>query len=116
MARNKADQLFKRMTTLEETLVNPLSTDDAQLYAELNLEDSRKAWNQQKDRAARLERQLGIDDKTVLKKLAHTEYYTARMNAKAVKERLRAKLRARKFELDPIERSVRRTSSGMSLT
>ncbi|KAJ7732040.1 hypothetical protein DFH07DRAFT_755427, partial [Mycena maculata] len=38
-------------------------------------------------------------------------YYTARMNAKALKERLRAKLRDRKFELDPIEHSVWRTAS-----
>lgn len=112
--RNKSDQLFTRLTNLEEALQNPMSTPQVRLYAELNVEDTRKAWKTEKDRAARLERQLGINDTTVLRKLAFAEYYSALMNARALKERLLAKLVDRKFELDPIERSVRRTTSGTS--
>lgn len=88
-------------------------TPEVRLYAELHLEDARKAWKKEKERALRLQRTLGIDDSTALKKLAHSQYYSARMSAKIFKEQLRGKLRDRKFELDPIERSFRRTRSGM---
>ncbi|KAJ7432427.1 hypothetical protein B0H11DRAFT_2165331 [Mycena galericulata] len=111
LARTKSDQLFTRVTNLEEALQDPTNSASVRLYAEMNLEDSRQAWQKEKEKTARLERQLGVNDTTVLRKLAHGEYYTARMNAKALKERLRSKLRDRKFELDPIERSVRRTTS-----
>ncbi|KAJ7441391.1 hypothetical protein B0H11DRAFT_1749809 [Mycena galericulata] len=110
-SRSKSDQLFTRVTNLEEALQDPTNSASVRLYAEMNLEDSRQAWQKEKEKTARLERQLGVNDTTVLRKLAHGEYYTARMNAKALKERLRSKLRDRKFELDPIERSVRRTTS-----
>ncbi|KAJ7107142.1 hypothetical protein C8R44DRAFT_834299 [Mycena epipterygia] len=110
-ARQKSDVLFKRVASLEESLQDDDCTPDVRLYAQLHLDGARTAWKKEKEKAARLERELGVDDSTVLKKLAHAPYYSARMNARALKERLRAKLRDRKFELDPIERSFRRTAS-----
>ncbi|KAJ7773711.1 hypothetical protein DFH07DRAFT_952753 [Mycena maculata] len=110
-ARSKVTLLFERMTRMEEALQDDKTPADECLYANMNHADTQKAWKQQKERVARLERDLGVNHLTALKKLEHSEYYTARMNAKALKERLWAKLRDRKFELDPIERSVRRTAS-----
>ncbi|KAJ7114460.1 hypothetical protein C8R44DRAFT_881299 [Mycena epipterygia] len=110
-ARQKSDVLFKHVASLEESLQDDDCTPDVWLYAQLHLDGARMAWKKEKEKAARLERELGVDDSTVLKKLAHAPYYSACMNARALKERLRAKLRDRKFELDPIERSFRRTAS-----
>ncbi|KAJ7765044.1 hypothetical protein DFH07DRAFT_955881 [Mycena maculata] len=110
-ARSKVTLLFEQMTHMEEALQDDKTPTDERLYANMNHADTQEAWKQQKERVARLERDLGVNHSTALKKLEHSEYYTARMNAKALKERLRAKLRDRKFELDPIERSVRRTAS-----
>ncbi|KAJ7080314.1 hypothetical protein C8R44DRAFT_653744 [Mycena epipterygia] len=109
--RQNSDVLFQRVASLEESLEDEDCTPDVRLYAQLHLDGARAAWKKEKEKAARLERELGVDDTTVLKKLAHAPYYSARMNARALKERLRAKLRDRKFELDPIERSFRRTAS-----
>ncbi|KAJ7067771.1 hypothetical protein B0H15DRAFT_793738 [Mycena belliarum] len=110
-ARHKTQSLFERVKSLEEILTCNDSPVEECLYAEMALPDARKAHKNARDRAAQLERGLGVDDTTVVQKLKHAEYYTARMNGKALKERLRAKLRDRKFELDPIERSNRLTDN-----
>ncbi|KAJ6596390.1 hypothetical protein DFH09DRAFT_1305273 [Mycena vulgaris] len=103
--------LFERVASLEESVEEDDCTPEVRLYAELHLEDARKAWKKEKERALRLQRTLGIDDSTALKKLAHSQYYSARMSAKIFKEQLQEKLRDHKFELDPIERSFSRTRS-----
>ncbi|KAJ7700448.1 hypothetical protein B0H17DRAFT_1128860 [Mycena rosella] len=110
-ARQRAQQLFEWVASLEEALADEFCTPEVSLYARMNLDDARTAWKQGKDKAVRLEQQLGIDNTTQLNKLKHSKYYALQMNGRAVKERLRAKLRDRKFELDPIERSFRRTRS-----
>ncbi|KAF8212959.1 hypothetical protein K438DRAFT_1566092, partial [Mycena galopus ATCC 62051] len=110
-ARKLSETAFGRVTFLEETMANPASEDHERVYADLHIAEARKAWQTAKEKAKRLERELGITDATAVKKLAHSGYYTARMNAKVVKERLLSKLRDRKFERDPIERSFRRTRS-----
>lgn len=56
---------------------------------------------------------LGSEDRALLKQLSAGSYLRIRMNARALKMRLREKLRARKFELDRVERSFRRLNSGM---
>ncbi|KAJ6534507.1 hypothetical protein DFH09DRAFT_1092099 [Mycena vulgaris] len=100
VARKKAQVLFERVASLEESVEEDDCTPKVRLYAELHLEDARKAWKE-KERALRLQRMLGIDDSTALKKLAHSQYYSAQMNTKIFKEQLRGKLRDRKFELNP---------------
>ncbi|KAJ7703706.1 hypothetical protein B0H17DRAFT_1157110 [Mycena rosella] len=101
--RQRAQQLFERVASLEEALADEFCTPEVSLYARMNLDDARTAWKQVKDKAVRLEQQLGIDDTTQLNKLKHSKYYALQMNGRA--------LRDRKFELDPIERSFRRTRS-----
>ncbi|KAF8132633.1 hypothetical protein K438DRAFT_2130094 [Mycena galopus ATCC 62051] len=108
-ARKLSETAFGRVTFLEETMANPASEDHERVYADLHIAEARKAWQTAKEKAKRLERELGITDATAVKKLAHSGYYTARMNAKVVKERLLSKLRDRKFERDPIERKLVKT-------
>jgi hypothetical protein len=56
---------------------------------------------------------LGVDDRQTLKHLVKSAYIQARMNARALKYRLRHKLRARKFELDRVERTYHRKKTGI---
>ncbi|KAJ7080149.1 hypothetical protein B0H15DRAFT_953635 [Mycena belliarum] len=51
---------------------------------------------------------LGVTERQSLNGLGKSQYMQLRMNARALKRRLRDRLRARKFELDRVERSFRR--------
>jgi hypothetical protein len=61
-----------------------------------------------KELLRRKEAVLGVNERQDLHELASSEYMRIRMNARALKIRLRLRLRARKFELDPVERALRR--------
>ncbi|KAJ7889084.1 hypothetical protein B0H14DRAFT_2336875, partial [Mycena olivaceomarginata] len=56
----------------------------------------------------RKEKALGVNEQQELQKLIKSEYMRVRMNARALKLRLRQRLRARKFEMDIVERTYRR--------
>jgi len=60
----------------------------------------------------RKERALGVNEQQELQKLIKSEYMRVRMNARALKLRLRQRLRARKFEMDVVERTYRRLLNG----
>jgi hypothetical protein len=55
---------------------------------------------------------LGVSDKAQLRRLKGNEFLQVKFNARAVKTRLRNRLRQRKFELERLERSYRQTLSG----
>ncbi|KAF8157733.1 hypothetical protein K438DRAFT_1986348 [Mycena galopus ATCC 62051] len=92
-ARKLFETAFGRVTFLEETIANPASEDHERVYADLHITEAWKAWQTVKEKAKRLECELGITDATAVKKLTHSGYYTARMNAKVIKESLLSKLR-----------------------
>ncbi|KAG6806635.1 hypothetical protein H0H92_010586, partial [Tricholoma furcatifolium] len=56
----------------------------------------------------RKERLLGVSERAELKQLITNPYINTMVNALAVKERLRDRLRSRKFELEKVERSFRK--------
>ncbi|KAJ7234330.1 hypothetical protein C8J57DRAFT_1249271 [Mycena rebaudengoi] len=58
---------------------------------------------------------LGITDLWQLKNLENDKFIGLRMNARALKQRLRDHLRSRKFELDRVERSCRRLLNDVKL-
>ncbi|OAX35806.1 hypothetical protein K503DRAFT_696327, partial [Rhizopogon vinicolor AM-OR11-026] len=58
---------------------------------------------------------LGVSDQANLKDLWNNAYLHIRMNACAVKTRLRDRLRSRKFEIEKLEHSYRRTVNEMKL-
>ncbi|KAJ7821848.1 hypothetical protein B0H13DRAFT_2241700 [Mycena leptocephala] len=51
---------------------------------------------------------LGVADKQMLRHLLKSEYIRCRMNARALKYRIREKLRGRKFELERVDQFVHR--------
>ncbi|KAJ7694352.1 hypothetical protein B0H17DRAFT_931798 [Mycena rosella] len=55
---------------------------------------------------------LGVSQRQALHTLATSQYLRLRMNARALKRRLRDRLRSQKFELDRVERSFRRLVNG----
>ncbi|KAJ7116162.1 hypothetical protein C8R43DRAFT_1091280 [Mycena crocata] len=58
---------------------------------------------------------LGVIGAQALKKLSMSEYIRFKMNAYALKRRLRDRLRCRKFEMDKVERSFRRLVNDQKL-
>ncbi|KAG6836231.1 hypothetical protein H0H93_010036 [Arthromyces matolae] len=54
---------------------------------------------------------LGVDGRANLAKYKDNKFLQLRLNAQALKNRIRAKLRERKFELERLERAYRQTSS-----
>ncbi|KAJ7688715.1 hypothetical protein B0H17DRAFT_1202793 [Mycena rosella] len=61
------------------------------------------------------EEALGVSQRQALHNLATSQYLHLRMNARALKRRLRDRLRSRKFELDKVERSFRRLVNNQKL-
>ncbi|RDB20395.1 hypothetical protein Hypma_012501 [Hypsizygus marmoreus] len=54
---------------------------------------------------------LGVDGRANLAKLKNNKFLQVRMNASVLKNRIRTRLRDRKFELDRLERAYRQTTS-----
>ena len=73
-----------------------------------------------REHLARLERgferkksALGVGEQTNLRNLQRDAFLRLRMNALALKQRLRDRLRQRKFEIKKLERSYRRSANGI---
>ena len=56
-------------------------------------------------------KRLGVKDQEDLKKLMGNKFLQLKLNARALKQRLRDRLRNRKFELERLERAYRQSSS-----
>ena len=69
----------------------------------------------EQDKEKRLRKELGVNNRTGVAKLAHRPYFTARMNARNLKTRIRARVREHKDELNPIQRTLERSSSSKYL-
>ncbi|KAJ6465260.1 hypothetical protein C8R45DRAFT_1106910 [Mycena sanguinolenta] len=101
--------LETRIKYLEDVLIEGDGADAADAaMAEGDLETAwaKLSWTQEAVR--RKEQALGVQDRKALKHLKQSKFITARMNACALKYRLREKLRNRKFELDRVERTYHR--------
>jgi hypothetical protein len=58
---------------------------------------------------------LGVDAQQNLKDLQENSFLRTRMNALALKERIRDRLRQRKFEIEKLERNYRHSTNGICL-
>jgi hypothetical protein len=85
--------------------------DDAAMY-EREFKQAQAALTTSVANLRRKEAALGVNEYDELEALATSEYMRARMNARALKLRLRERLRARKFEMDVVERAYRRLMNG----
>jgi hypothetical protein len=76
------------------------------------LEDARQHQLRLEQGLHRKKMMLGVSEQADLRKLQHNTFLRLRMNALALKQRIRDRLRQRKFEIERLERSYRRSSNG----
>jgi hypothetical protein len=98
---------------LEETLATG-SSDDVDDILELSssLADARQKVAHFTQVIQSKKKILGIDGRLSLQSLTTSAYLRQRVNALALKKRIRDRLRQRKFELERLERAYRQASSG----
>lgn len=107
--------LTAKVKHLEDTIVeDDLDVVDLEM-AVRDLDEAMQKVAKSKEALRRKEAALGVDDRHTLRNLVNSAYIQARMNARALKFRLRAKLRARKFELDRVERTFHLKKAGKPL-
>ncbi|KAF8197276.1 hypothetical protein K438DRAFT_1906137 [Mycena galopus ATCC 62051] len=94
---DEADQLRKKFLVSVDT-----DDDNAALY-QLELVAAEEALAKSKRNLQRKEAALGVTEHADLQTLVKSEYIRVRRNARALKFRVRERLRARKFELDVVE-------------
>ncbi|KAJ7713201.1 hypothetical protein DFH07DRAFT_974803 [Mycena maculata] len=87
---------------------------DATVY-EVQLAAATEALQKAEQKLRLKESALGVGEHQALKRLSTNHYIHLRMNARALKRRLRDRLRARKFELNKVERSFRRLVNDQKL-
>ena len=101
----------KAITKLETTLAQTMLFEIAELSEQLR--DGRNHLAQLEQGLARKKRALGVGEQADLRKLQQNAFLRLRMNALALKHRLRDRLRQRKFEIEKLERSHRHSVNGM---
>ncbi|KAJ7851451.1 hypothetical protein B0H13DRAFT_1905137 [Mycena leptocephala] len=94
---------------LRQKFLDAVENEDplAAIY-EMDLESAQDALRKAEVNLQRKEEALGVGQFQELEALANSVYMRCRMNARALKLWLWQRLRARKFELDPVERTLRR--------
>ncbi|KIJ32566.1 hypothetical protein M422DRAFT_213744, partial [Sphaerobolus stellatus SS14] len=106
--RHDRDELQQRMATLQRELE---TTDAALTETRAALAEDVLATRERLDALTRrmqaAERSLGVSGRTKLEKLKGNEFLRFRMNAKALKSRIRAKVISQKFERSCLERVYR---------
>jgi hypothetical protein len=127
-SHNKGKQAIEVILTLGKTLDNynaaidnleALLLDDAQntidtVDVDTQLHEYRLKVVKVTKTLQRKKAALGIEDQQNLSRLKQNEYLRVRMNALALKKRIRDRLRNRKFELERLERSYRHTLNSVS--
>ncbi|KAJ3761312.1 hypothetical protein EV360DRAFT_38080, partial [Lentinula raphanica] len=102
------DLLVERIAKAEDTLSDLHAEAYEIAEAETQLPLLREKLSETRSALAREERKLGVEDKATYRHLGGSPFINLRMNARAIKIRLRSRLAARKFERDRVERTFRR--------
>ncbi|KAG6836295.1 hypothetical protein H0H93_009388 [Arthromyces matolae] len=108
--------LLEVRKALQESIANVDSMFASDTDVDLNsLRDQRAGLQQSLDKIVgkiKTKRdRLGVDGRVTLKRFINNKYLVLKMNASALKQRICARLRERKFELDRLERAYRQTTS-----
>ncbi|KAJ7071743.1 hypothetical protein B0H15DRAFT_793346 [Mycena belliarum] len=101
---------------LRDTFLEAVEDDDESApIHEVAFRSATEAYKAAERKLRQKESALGVEEKQSLNGLVNSRYMRLRMNARALKRRLRDRLRARKFELDRVERSFRRLVNDQKL-
>ncbi|KAJ7054851.1 hypothetical protein C8F01DRAFT_994985 [Mycena amicta] len=104
LLQKRGDNLTGRLVRAGIALAEQQSLQDS-------IESNQESLTNEIKKRDKLIRKLGTDDRASLTSLQFRPYYSAQLGARTLKERLLQRLTARKMEYDPIERSVRRSTS-----
>jgi hypothetical protein len=105
-----ATVLNESIRSLESQLTRNGFTDCFDVIQQL--ESSRTQRSQISDSLSRKRAVLGVDEHACLTLLRQNNFLRIRMNALSLKQRIRDRLRKRKFELERLERAYRHTING----
>lgn len=125
-SKNKGKLAVSKVIALrksESELKNAEAALEAQLMGEydedIDVSDIAEALSDIREKLTRISANirgriaaLGATERTNLHRLMTNEYVRVRMNARALKQRIRDRLRQRKFELERLEREYRHTVNG----
>ena len=103
-----------RAKELENILAKPSATSDI-LDISVELTESQHTITRLSKLIRAKRGSLGASAKSRIRQLRDNEFLRVKLNARAVKIRLRERLRHRKFELERLERSYRQTVNGESI-
>ncbi|KAJ8462008.1 hypothetical protein ONZ45_g18090 [Pleurotus djamor] len=109
------DALKLRLQRLEDIVTDLDQLDIDIVTAEAELPDARRELADMEGRFRRKREALGVDDASNLRRLISSPFLNLRMNALAVKTRIRDRLRHQRFEIEPIERAGRRQGNADKL-
>jgi hypothetical protein len=109
------DVYQKTMRDLESQLLSAGlhsagSGNPAQEHEEVRAQYSLISQSLRRKKAA-----LGVSEQAELRQLINSDFLRIQMNARALKTKLRDRLRQRKFEIELLERSYRHTSNSKFL-
>ncbi|KAF8147021.1 hypothetical protein K438DRAFT_1989989 [Mycena galopus ATCC 62051] len=107
--------LKARITNLEDVMIAEAADAADVAVANIDLETARAKLVNMEQNLRQKEGGLGVTEKQTLNHLVKSPYIRARMNARALKFRLREKLRNRKFELNRVERTYHRKKTDVKL-
>lgn len=106
--RRAVNEINARISRLEEVVSDHHADEFLVEEAMHDLPIARNKLRSNRGLLHRLEHALGVEDHKTYHHLSQSEYIQLRMNARAIKMRLRERLCSRKFEMERVERSVRR--------
>ncbi|KAJ3764685.1 hypothetical protein FB446DRAFT_795852 [Lentinula raphanica] len=109
--RKARDVAQEHVDDLQRRIIDMSSETWDVATAELELQSAVETLRKAQRRVTKKEDALGVDAKHQLRSLIKSPFLTKKMNARALKMRIRERLRSRKFELDRLERSYRKQQS-----
>jgi hypothetical protein len=110
-------ELYKTQITEFEEMIESGVYDEGidAMVAEENMEELRSKSKKAQKAINHKKTKLSVDGRLNLTKLMGNEFLRVRMNALALKQRIRDRLRNRKFELESLERAYRTTVNQIKL-
>lgn len=113
--RKSRDALRDQVIMFQDSIKDTATPDWQVITTELELQSAKDSFRRLEMKVREKETRLGVNDKHKLERLVKSPFLSKRMNALALKIRIREQLRNRKFELDRLERSYRKQRSGKFL-
>jgi hypothetical protein len=123
-SKTSNDEEISKILSVEKSLVEldrslrrmemQLCTGNVDNLVDFNLRliEERAHRSRLADTLSRWKTRLGISQRTRLDQLRRNVYLQIRLDAQALKTRIRERLRQRKFEIEKLERSYRQTVNG----